>query len=50
MCPPLIVDADEMATGIRLFGEAVADVAEQPAAIAHEAADANALHAGEVAG
>jgi 4-aminobutyrate aminotransferase len=48
LCPPLIVDADEMATGIRLFGEAVAAVAEHPHAVAKDAATAHALHEGEV--
>jgi 4-aminobutyrate aminotransferase len=48
MCPPLIVSADEMATGIRLFGEAVADVAARASGVAREAARAGALHEGEV--
>jgi 4-aminobutyrate aminotransferase len=50
LCPPLTVTADEMATGIRLFGEAIADVAARPAAVIEEAAEVGALHDGEVAG
>jgi 4-aminobutyrate aminotransferase len=46
LCPPLIVSADEMATGLRLFGEAVADVAARPAAVVREAAEAGALNPG----
>ena len=48
MCPPLIVSADEMATGLRLFGEAVAEVAARASGVAREAAQARALHDGEV--
>ena len=48
MCPPLIVNADEMATGLRLFGEAVDEVAARGAAVAGEAARVGALHDGEV--
>jgi 4-aminobutyrate aminotransferase len=48
LCPPLIVSADEMATGIRLFREAVAAVAERPGEIIAEAIEAGALHDGEV--
>lgn len=48
MCPPLIVTADEMATGLRLFGEAVAEVAGRSGSVAREAALAGALHEGEV--
>src|SRR3954470_8870214 len=33
LCPPLTVTADEMATGIRLFGQAIADVAARAAAV-----------------
>jgi hypothetical protein len=39
-----------MATGLRLFGEAVADVAAHPGAVSHHAAKAGALHDGEVDG
>ncbi|HEX7950911.1 MAG TPA: aminotransferase class III-fold pyridoxal phosphate-dependent enzyme [Candidatus Limnocylindrales bacterium] len=48
MCPPLIVSADEMATGLRLFGEAVDEVARRAVGVAREAAMAGALHEGEV--
>ena len=48
MCPPLIISADEMATGLRLFGEAVTEVADRALAVAREAAMAGALHEGEV--
>jgi 4-aminobutyrate aminotransferase len=50
MCPPLIVSADEMATALRIFGEAIAAVAAHPAEIIEDAAEAEALHEGEVAG
>jgi 4-aminobutyrate aminotransferase len=50
LCPPLIVSSDEIATGIRLFGEAVADVAARPEAVVQAAAAKGALHDGEVAG
>jgi hypothetical protein len=48
LCPPLVVTADEMAPQLRIFGEAVAAVAEHPDQIMHEAAGAEALHEGEV--
>jgi 4-aminobutyrate aminotransferase len=49
MCPPLVVSAEEMATGIRIFGEAIADVAAHPARVAKEAAAAGIdIHEGEV--
>ncbi len=48
MCPPLIVNADEMANGLRIFGEAIADVAAHPDRVAGEAVAAHALHDGEV--
>jgi 4-aminobutyrate aminotransferase len=44
LCPPLTVTADEMATGMRLFGEACAAVAAAPATVAAHAQDAGALH------
>ena len=37
-----------MATGIRIFGEAIDAVAKQPVTVARHAAAANALHDGEV--
>ena len=46
--PPLIVNADEMATGTRIFREAVAAVAAQPDTVARHAAEAGAMHEGEV--
>jgi 4-aminobutyrate aminotransferase len=46
LCPPLTVNADEMATGIRLFGEAVAAVASRPAAAVAAATAAGAMHEG----
>jgi 4-aminobutyrate aminotransferase len=48
MCPPLIATAEDVATGLRIFGEAVAAVAERPSEIARQAAVADALHEGEV--
>ena len=48
MCPPLIVSEAEMATGLRLFGEAIDDVATRGGEVAGEAARAGALHEGEV--
>ena len=44
----LIVNADEMATGTRIFREAVAAVAAQPDTVARHAAEAGAMHEGEV--
>jgi 4-aminobutyrate aminotransferase len=48
MCPPLIVSEAEMATGLRIFGEAIEDVATRGVEVADEAAKAGALHEGEV--
>ena len=50
MSPALTVSADEMATALRIFGEAVADVAAHREAVAHVAWAAGALHEGEVGG
>jgi len=50
MCPPLVASASEIETGLRIFGEAVAEVAAHPAEVARQAMAANALHAGEVDG
>jgi 4-aminobutyrate aminotransferase len=50
LCPPLIVSSDEMATGLHLFGEAVAAVAARPEAVLRAAAAKGAMHDGEVAG
>jgi 4-aminobutyrate aminotransferase len=48
VCPPLIVSADEMATGVRIFGEAVAAAVAHPGQVIAAATDAGAMHAGEV--
>jgi 4-aminobutyrate aminotransferase len=50
MSPALTVTAEEMATALRIFAEAVDDVARRAPAIAREAQAAGALHAGEVGG
>ena len=50
MSPALTVSEDEMATALRIFGEAVADVASRGEAIAEEAKAAGAFHDGEVDG
>ena len=50
MSPALVVTEDEMATALRIFGEAVADVAARPHALAREARAAGAFHEGEVDG
>lgn len=50
MCPPLIVTADEMATGVRIFGEAVAAAVVHPGHVIAAATDAGAMHDGEVDG
>jgi 4-aminobutyrate aminotransferase len=49
MCPPLLVDETEMATGIRIFGEAIDAVAQHGSTVARhaEAAGIN-VHEGEV--
>jgi 4-aminobutyrate aminotransferase len=50
LCPPLIASADDIATAVRIFGEAVEAVATNPSEIAGQAEAAGALHDGEVAG
>jgi len=50
MCPPLVVNPEEVDTAVRIFGEAVEAVATHPNEIARQAAAAGALHDGEVAG
>jgi 4-aminobutyrate aminotransferase len=50
MSPALTVSADQMATALRIFGEAVGDVARHGAALGREAAQAGAMHEGEVGG
>jgi 4-aminobutyrate aminotransferase len=48
MCPPLVVTAADVTTAMRIFRDAVADVAEHRSAVTREAAAADALHDGEV--
>jgi len=49
MCPPLLVDEAEMATGIRIFGEAIDAVAQHPSTVARHAAAAGVdVHEGDV--
>jgi 4-aminobutyrate aminotransferase len=48
LCPPLIVSAADITTGMRIFRDAVAEVADHRSAVTREAAAANALHDGEV--
>jgi 4-aminobutyrate aminotransferase len=50
MCPPLIVTADEMATGVPIFGDAVAAAVAHPGHVIAAATDAGAMHDGEVDG
>jgi 4-aminobutyrate aminotransferase len=50
LCPPLIASAEEVETALRIFGEAVAEVATHPSEVERAAAAAGALHDGEVAG
>ena len=50
MSPALTVTEDEMATALRIFGEAVAVVAARDKEIGREARAAGAMHAGEVGG
>jgi 4-aminobutyrate aminotransferase len=52
LCPPLIADADHIATAVRIFGEAVAAVGAHPRELIEEVAEAEGgrLHEGEVGG
>ena len=50
LCPPLVASASDVDTAVRIFGEAVAAVAANPAGVALEAAAAGAMNDGEVAG
>jgi 4-aminobutyrate aminotransferase len=50
MCPPLIVTADEVVTGVRIFGEAVAAAVAHPRQTIDDAVQAGAMHDGEVDG
>lgn len=48
--PPLVVSEDEMATGMRLFGEAVAEVDARRSAVVREATRAGAINEVEAGG
>jgi 4-aminobutyrate aminotransferase len=50
MCPPLIASAQDIETGIRIFGEAVAAVAASPDRARAAASSAGGMHDGEVDG
>jgi 4-aminobutyrate aminotransferase len=51
LCPPLVVSASDVDTGVRIFGEAVAEAASHPGEVAGAAAAAGAMHPdGEVDG
>ena len=50
MAPPLVVTEAEMATALRIFGEAVAEVAGDDGAVLDQAADAGAITGVEAAG
>ena len=50
MAPPLVVSQEEVATAVRIFGEAVADVAAHPRQVAHEAQAAGAMTGLEASG
>ena len=51
LCPPLVASAEDVATAVRIFGDAVAAAAARPGEVAREAAAAGAMHLdGEVAG
>ncbi len=50
LCPPLVASQTDVDTAVRIFGEAIADVAAHPSELARQAAAAGAMHDGEVAG
>jgi len=50
LCPPLIATADDIATALRIFSEAVDTVVAHPREIARQAAAAGAMHESEVGG
>ena len=50
LSPPLTVNEDEMATALRIFGEAVTDVAREPEAVREAADEAGALTGVEAGG
>jgi 4-aminobutyrate aminotransferase len=50
LCPPLIASEADVETAVRIFGEAVDEVATHPSEITRQASAAGAMHDGEVAG
>ena len=50
LCPPLVASASDVDTALRIFGNAVAAVAAEPARVALDAVAAGAMNDGEVAG
>ena len=50
MSPALVVSEAEMTTAVRIFGEAVAEVAGDEAEVRHDGVDSGALHEVEAAG
>ena len=50
LSPALIVSRDEMATGLEIFGQAVASVATEPARVHAQAAAAGAISGVEAGG
>jgi 4-aminobutyrate aminotransferase len=50
MAPPLVVSEAEMAIALRIFGEAVAEVAGDEGAVLEKAADAGVITGVEAAG
>jgi 4-aminobutyrate aminotransferase len=50
LCPPLVASASDVDAAVRIFGDAVAEAAANPAGVAREAAAAGAMHDGEVDG
>jgi hypothetical protein len=50
MAPPLVVTEEEMATALRIFAEAVAEVAGDDRAVLDEATSAGAITGVEAAG
>jgi 4-aminobutyrate aminotransferase len=50
LCPPLVASSSDIATAVRIFGEAIAQAATHPAEVAREAAASGAMHDGEVDG
>jgi 4-aminobutyrate aminotransferase len=50
LCPPLVVNSNDVDTCVRIFGEAVAAVAEDPARAYREARKWENIDDGEVGG